>query len=78
MSQSTQQKPSPPWREGTFKDGRPYVEATSGQRVGKYALDVLVILVLFVVFFFVLAIITAAAGLSRDVAAGVAFGVRSR
>lgn len=56
MSQSTKQKPLPPWREGTFKDGRPFVEATSGQRVGKYALDVLVILVLFVIVFLVLAV----------------------
>lgn len=74
MSQSTRQKPLPPWREGTFKDGRPFVEATSGQRAGKYALDVLVILVLFVVLFFVLAAITAGAGLSREVGAAVAFG----
>ncbi|GAB3536809.1 hypothetical protein GCM10027403_18780 [Arthrobacter tecti] len=75
MSQSTQRKPLPPWREGKFKDGRPFVEATSGQRVGKYALDVLVILVLFVVLFFVLAVIAAAAGLSGDAGAGIAFGV---
>ncbi|WP_323959957.1 hypothetical protein GC088_00415 [Arthrobacter sp. JZ12] len=72
MTQSIQQKPLPPWREGTFKNGRSFIEATSGQRVGKYALDVLVILVLFVILFFVLAVITAAAGLSREAGAGVA------
>lgn len=74
MTQSTQHRPLPPWREGTFKDGRGFVEATSGQRVGKYALDVAVILALFVVLFLVLAVITAAAGLSRDTGGAVAFG----
>lgn len=74
MSQSTQAKPLPPWREGRFKDGRPFIEATSGQRTGKYALDVLVVLGLFMVLFFVLALMTAAAGVSRDAGAAIAFG----
>lgn len=74
MSQSTQQKPLPPWREGRFADGQPFVEATSGQRVGKYALDVLVILVLFVVLFLVLATVTGAIGMARDAGTAVSLG----
>ncbi|WP_026544519.1 RDD family protein [Arthrobacter sp. 35/47] len=72
MNSSTEQKPLPARRGGRFADGTPYVEATGGQRMGKYALDVVVILALFVVLFFVLAIALDAAGVSSESGAGIA------